>query len=132
MGIFDELKSIGKVLQEAGKIKQYQQILKLQQKLLDIQKKIDDLGAENKELESKLQFQDNLIYKNNAYWTKNRDKKDGPFCSRCWDVEKNTVRMKPCIDNPAFHSCPECKTRVQTDPSYRPRFTSRKPPISYI
>ncbi len=30
MAIFDELKSVGKVLQEAGKIEQYQQILDTQ------------------------------------------------------------------------------------------------------
>ena len=131
MAIFEELKSIGKVLQEAGKIEQYQQILNLQQQLLDMQKKINDLEAENKELKGKLQLQGDLVYENNAYWIKQEDKKDGPFCSRCWDVEKNTVRMKSSINNPAFHSCPECKTQVQTDPGYRPPFVSRKLPTLY-
>lgn len=132
MAIFDELKSIGKVLQEAGKIEQYQQILNLQQQLLDIQKKISDLEVENKELRDKLKLQGSLIYENNAYWIKKEDKKDGPFCSRCWDVEKNTVRTKQGVNNPAFHSCPECKTQVQTDPNYHPPFIKRQPPTSYV
>lgn len=132
MAIFDELKSIGKVLQEAGKIEQYQQILNLQQQLLDIQKKINDLKVENKELKDKLKLQNNLTYENNAYWIKKEDKKEGPFCSRCWDVKKNTVRMKQSTGNLAFHFCPECKTQVQTDPAYRSPFRSKLPPKSFI
>ncbi|MBI2098717.1 MAG: hypothetical protein HYT49_03680 [Candidatus Wildermuthbacteria bacterium] len=132
MAIFEELKSIGKVLQEAGKIEQYQQILGLQQQVLDMQKKIDDLETEKKELGSKLQLQNSLVYENNAYWIKQENKKDGPFCSRCWDVEKNAVRIKQGVNNPSFHTCPECETQVQTDPGFRPMFTSRKPPMSYL
>jgi len=132
MAIFDELKSIGKTFQEAGKIEQYQQILNLQQQLLDIQKKINDLEVENKELKDKLQLQDDLIYENNTYWIKKEDKKDGPFCSRCWDVKKNIVRMKKSTANPAFHSCPECKMQAQTDPAYQPPFRSKFPPKSFI
>ena len=131
MAIFDELKSIGKVLQEAGKIEQYQQILDLQQQLLDMQKKINDLEVENKELKGKLELQSSLVYENNAYWVKEENKKDGPFCSRCWDVEKNTVRLKPSVQNPAFHSCPECKTQFQTNSDYRQSFTSKMPPTFY-
>ena len=113
MAIFDELKSVGKILQEAGKIEQYQQILETQQELLEMQKKIQSLEKENTELKEKLKIKENLTYENNTYWTNNEGKKDGPFCSRCWDVEKNLVRMHLC-GNPAyytFYNCPNCKSR---------------------
>lgn len=110
MAIFDELKSIGKTLQEAGKIELYQQILDVQQKLLEMQKRISDLEAENKELNEKLKTQESLVFENNAYWVEKGGKKDGPYCSCCWDDDKKTIRMQPC-GNPAFSSCPKCKNK---------------------
>ena len=125
---FDELKSVAGVLQEAGKIEQYKQILEVQKELIDMQKKITDLEKENIILKNKLEIKDNLIFENNAYWIKKDDGlKDGPFCSRCWDVEKNTVRMAPDL-NKAFHCCPECNKSFQTDPNYSPSpYIPRKP-----
>ena len=54
MTLFDELKSVGKVLQEAGKIEQYQQILEIQEKLLEQQRHIFDLENENRGLKEKI------------------------------------------------------------------------------
>jgi len=114
MAIFDELKSIGKVLREAGKIEQYKQILEAQEKLLEMQKKIDDLKKENKKLNEKLKIKENLEYKNNAYWSKkDDDSKDGPFCSRCWDVDKNLVHLHPAGMEGSW-VCPHCKRWVSS------------------
>lgn len=106
MAIFDELKTIGKILQEAGKIEQYQQILETQEKLLEMQKKIIDLENENQKLKEQLDIKDNLIYKEELYWLKNGSYEDGPFCSRCWDVNKKLVRAKGRRNNGFI--CPEC------------------------
>ena len=100
------------------------------EKLLEMQSRIATLEGEKKELKEKLETKESLKYENNAYWIIRDNIKDGPYCSRCWDVEKNTVRLKPS-GNPAFHSCPECKTTVQTNPGYHPPYQRREPP-SYI
>jgi len=118
MATFDVLKSIGKILQEAGKIEQYQQILEAQQELLEMQKKIRNLEKEIAELKEKLKIKVNLIYENNEYWISSKGKKDGPFCSRCWDKNKDLIRMHPAL-NTAYAICPECKTSVKIDPNYR-------------
>ncbi len=131
MGIFDELKSVAKTLREADKIPQYEQILGVQEKLLEMQNKIADLEREKKELSEKLETKESLKYENNAYWAVRGDKHDGPYCSRCWDVERNTVRLKPS-GNPAFHSCPECKNSVQTNSGYNSPYRPMSPPLSYI
>lgn len=130
MAIFDELKSVAKTLREADKIPQYEQILGVQEKLLEMQSKIAELESEKKDLKEKLETKESLTYENNAYWITRDGKKDGPYCSRCWDVEKNTVRLKPS-GNPAFHSCPECKTTVQTNPGYNPPYGRMSPPTSF-
>lgn len=132
MAIFDELKSVAGVLQEAGKIEQYKQILEVQEKLLEMQKTIIKLESDNKELKEKIEVKNNLFFENNAYWLKKEDgSKDGPYCSRCWDVEKNTVRMKPDANNQYFHRCPQCKEHFQTNPDYKSPFISRMPPTTH-
>jgi len=118
--IFEELKLAAKVLKEAGKIEQYKQILETLEKLLEMQKKIIDLENENRKLKGELITKENLIIENNAYWMLENDKKDGPFCTCCWDAEQKLIRMHPC-GNPAFYNCPNCKSgSVQIDPSWRP------------
>lgn len=112
---FDNLKSIANILKEAGKIDQYQQILDAQAKMLEMQSKIAELENKNKDLQEKLKIKENLIYENNCYWSNNNGKKDGPFCSRCWDKDKITVRMHP-NGNPAYYYCPACKNSVQVYP----------------
>ena len=68
MAIFDELKSIGKVLREADKIEQYNQILDVQEKLLEMQKRIIELDSENRVLKEQLETKASLIFEKNAYW----------------------------------------------------------------
>lgn len=112
MGIFDDLKSIGKILQEAGKIEQYQKILETQKELLEMQKKIQELEKENSELREKLKIKENIFFENNAYWLKKDEQKDGPFCTKCWDKDRYLIRMRFYAAqnwSRAHYDCPECK-----------------------
>jgi len=113
MAIFDALKLAANLYKESGKIEQYKEILEAQEQLLEMQKKIADLESKNRECEEKLKIKENLIYENNAYWINIEGKKDGPFCSRCWDKDKYLIRMHPTA-NPASNRCPECKNIFKT------------------
>ncbi|MFA5393697.1 MAG: hypothetical protein WC081_02780 [Candidatus Ratteibacteria bacterium] len=109
MAIFDELKTIGKVLQEAGKIELYQQILEVQNKLIEMQKKIIDLENKNRELKDELTLKKNLIFERNAYWVKRgNDEKDGPFCSHCYDDCNKLIRMRTGNYEFGWAYCPKC------------------------
>lgn len=108
MAIFDELKSVGKVLQEAGKIPQYQQILEVQEKLLEMQNRIAELETEKKDLCAKLEIKENLIAERNMYWIVKEEDKDGPFCTRCWDAEDKLVRLHRAESHGGIQ-CPKCK-----------------------
>jgi len=108
MAIFDELKSIGKVLQEAGKIELYTQILEIQEKLLEMQNNISELDKDNKELQEKLKNKEILIFEKNSYWINKEGGKEGPYCTCCWDDINKTIRMQP-DGNPAYFSCPKCE-----------------------
>jgi hypothetical protein len=108
MALFDELKAIGKTLQEAGKIELYGQVLGVQEKLMEIQKRLFTLENENRQLKEKLEIKGSLFFENNAYWTKEGDNKNGPYCSCCWDNDKKVIHMQPC-GNPAYFDCPKCR-----------------------
>jgi hypothetical protein len=101
MAIFEKIKLIIKTLLEAGKTKEYQQILEMQKKIQSLEKKYT-------ECKEKLEIKENLVYENNAYWIDKEGKKDGPFCSRCWDVDKNLVRLRS-YGNQGYYMCSHCK-----------------------
>jgi len=113
MAIFDELKSIGRVLQEAGKIEQYQQILETQEKLLEMQKRINDLTEKNKKLEEDFKIKQTLISDGNLYWTEGTENRDGPFCTRCWDADHNLIRLHRSSVSSRV-SCPNCDVVVKS------------------
>lgn len=107
MGILD-LNTIKEALQIAGKIEFYPQILEAQEKLLEQQKKISDLEMEAKDLREKLEIKDSLISERNMYWVMKKEKKDGPFCTNCWDSEKKLMRLHKSESHSGIQ-CPKCK-----------------------
>ncbi|OGI25380.1 MAG: hypothetical protein A3J76_01985 [Candidatus Moranbacteria bacterium RBG_13_45_13] len=114
MGIYDAAKDAAKILKEAGKIEEYKTILELLEKLLEMQKRIVDLEKENQNLNEKFEIKGKLEYKNNSYW----NGEDGPYCSRCWEKNRELLRIHPTFLNSNTAECPECKTTVN--------FTGRK------
>ena len=131
MAILDELKSIGKTLREVDKIPQYEQILDVMEKLIEMQKRISDLELDNKDLKDKLQTKDSLVHENNAYWINRDGKKEGPFCTCCWDDHQKTIRIQPA-GNPAFCTCPKCKNTVKVYPDRdNPSHATQFIPTSY-
>jgi hypothetical protein len=108
MAVFNELKSIAKVLQEVGKIELYQRIIDVSEKLREMQTRIDELEADNKELRSKLKIKGNLVPENNMYWLEKEERRDGPFCTNCWDSEEILMRLHKS-DSHGGIQCPKCK-----------------------
>lgn len=130
MSIYAAAKDAANVLKEAGKIEEYKKILDLIDDLFDKREKIEKLEKENKSLKIKLENKEALIFKNNSYW--NKENNDGPFCSRCFDKNKNLIRIIPTGHGGDYAKCPECKNTV----NFTGRDTSQvhvfRPPTSYI
>ena len=66
--------------------------------------------AENRE---KARIRESMVFDKSAYWVRDGDKKDGPFCYRCWHKTGTLIRMNPC-DDPGWSECLRCKSREQT------------------
>lgn len=113
MGLFDVLKTTAIVLKEANRIDLYNQILDVQNQLLDMNKTINDLESENNKLKEKLKIKEQLIYEDNTYWIMGEgNKKDGPFCTRCWDKNFDLIRLHHTDEN-SYKICLECKNGVR-------------------
>jgi len=108
MGIYEATKDVANVLKEAGKIEEYKAILELQGKLQEMQNTIFELEKENRNLKEKFEIKEKLTYKNNSYW----NGEDGPFCSRCFEKNKDLLRIHPTFIGSNLAACPECKTVV--------------------
>ncbi len=107
MGIFEAATVAANVLKEAGKIEEYKQILQLLDRLLELQKRVADLETENKSLKEKFELKEKLEYKHNSYWID----VEGPYCSRCWEKNRDLMRMHLGWNN-NYARCPECKASV--------------------
>lgn len=95
----------------------------------DLKIKINDLYGENltlkrenfdlkdkiKKLNEELDITSSLITEGNHYYLMMKDKKDGPFCTKCWDVDRKLVRIHDggSSNGVQYFSCPNCKTNTK-------------------
>ncbi len=72
---------------------------------------IRSLKKEIEDLDEKFKFKETLVFRNNGYWSKQGDQEVGPFCTGCWDKNKDQVRflVKEIYDGHLW-ICPVCKT----------------------
>lgn len=111
MDIIKGLSTAADVLRKADKIPEYQQILDAMERLTTQQGRISELETENRDLKQKLKTREELIVKNDAYWTKDGD---GPFCLTCHGSKDLLMRMVSWGDGQ--HKCNNCNNVVETDP----------------
>ncbi len=89
-------------------------MLSLTEEVLDLQREKLDLRTKLLTLEEIEQNKKGLEFNGNAYWKVEGDKKDGPFCSGCWDKSKTLARLQSGhfhggIEN---YKCPVCDKLV--------------------
>ena len=126
MDIIGNIKNVAKTIQQIDNIELYSKILNVQQEAMDLVDENRKLKDDVRELKDSLKVKEELIFERSCYWIKG-EKKDGPFCTRCWDVDKNLVRMHPS-HNPAFYSCPDKScgaSSVEVFPEKNPNITMR-------
>ena len=80
---------------------------------------IRSLKKEIENLEEKFKFKETLVFRNNGYWTKQGDGEDGPFCTGCWDKNKDQVRfVVKTVYCESRWGCPVCTFHIFWDSRY--------------
>ena len=102
--------NIGSLISTVKKLKDPQlmeQVVNLQTSVLELQERVRELEKENEKLKRRQAISGSLVVEHGVYFTEKSQKKDGPFCTRCWDVESKLVRLIIMQNN--WATCPECK-----------------------
>lgn len=108
MGMIENAKSLGKLVQQLGNLDAYQKIVELQSDMLELLDENLRLKEEAAELKQSIELQESVKFEFDAYWIIRQGDQDddGPFCSCCWDVRRQLVRLQ----QRAFGmECPACK-----------------------
>ncbi len=102
----------------------------LHSKIHELNKEIADIQQENltlkkkvADLEDTLNTKESLTFEDHVYWSLKNGKKDGPFCSKCWDVDKRLVRLRTLQNS--FRTCPNCKNGFDSGDNSREVFVPR-------
>ena len=104
---FSTIKKVYAVLQKISSVDfdAYEKINRLQQEN-------EKVKTENNILKKNLEIKESIFLENNAYWIKKGDKKDGAFCTCCWDDSRKLIRLS-AYGKEAYAECPKCKYTYQ-------------------
>lgn len=61
-----------------------------------------------KDLETKLNIRDKMVFEDPVYWMYSDGKKDGPFCPQCYDSKEKVIRLQTYGDD--NWKCETCGT----------------------
>jgi len=118
MGLLDNIKAIAKTVRQIDNIDLNQQILDLQSDALDMLEENGRLKVELEQANQRLNIRDKLIFSCNMYYLPGKDgKKDGPFCSSCYDASQNLIRLH---SYKGFWGCPQCGRLLNNDSGIEP------------
>ncbi len=118
MGFLDNIKAVAKTVQQIGNIELYQKILDLKSDAMDMLEENRKFRAELEEANQRLNIRDNLRFSFNMYYLPDKDgKRNGPFCSSCYDASQNLIRLH---SYKGFWGCPQCGRLLNNDSGIEP------------
>jgi len=78
------------------------------EKISKLLKENEALKEKVSELKKKLEFKESMVFEDRAYWIKDGEKKDGPFCPHCLDGEGIKMRLIESTITPGRKNCSKC------------------------
>ena len=108
-------KLIVELLKKGATVEAQEQIMALREAALELQEENLDLKEEVKTLSQQFELKAKVKFEKKAYWLDDKGKIDGPFCQRCYDVDKKLLRLQPkTVKDGAMYAdgakCMECKS----------------------
>ena len=105
MGLYEGIKDVAIVMQQADNIKLYQQLLDLCAQALELQSEVNRLTKENEVLRKKQDIESKIVRHDGLFVTLGDDTSI-VYCSHCWDSERKLIQLEVDL-NESF--CPHCK-----------------------
>lgn len=113
MGLYEGIKDVAKVIQQADNVELYKQLIDLSAQALDMQNDILRLSSENAELKKLREIESRIKRHQEPYITLSDDSELILYCSRCWDYEQKLIQVKS-YDSGAF-KCTHCNNEGTYD-----------------
>jgi len=109
-------KEIIDLVKKGATFEAQEKIMALREAALELQEENLDLKEEVKTLRQQLELKAKVKFDKNVYWLDDKGKTDGPFCQRCYDVDKKLLRLQPkksVLESGTYvegAKCMECKS----------------------
>ena len=115
MGLIEDAKDAVRLVQQLDNMELYRKILDLQSEAMELIEKLREKDDTIDKLKNALSLKGKLICEHSAYWLKNDKDEivDGPFCTRCFDIENVQCRFVKGPPEKPYHvvQCPNCKVQ---------------------
>lgn len=99
----------------------YTSLSEVKMSMADLRGELQDKDQKIKDLTEQLNTKNNIIFKNNMYYIANGTQEDGPFCTKCYDVKRLTVRLYETT--PEEFQCRECNSWYSSRPAEHVQMT---------
>lgn len=110
MGLIDNFKDLFKAAEVVNNADLYKKLGETQNAVFALEQENRNLKDELRAIREQQAIDDELQPADNAYWRIKDGKRDGPFCLRCWDVDRKLVRERAGA-TAGTHYCPDCSIR---------------------
>lgn len=106
MGLYEGIKDVAKIVQQADNLELYRQLLDLSAQALEMQATINKLSEENAKLKKKQDLEERIQRHQGLYITLKGEEDDILYCSHCWDNDRKLIQMQKSHGE-CF--CPHCQ-----------------------
>lgn len=116
MGIYEGIKDVAKVVQQADNVDLYKKLLDLSAQALDMQAELTRLKTENEELRKQQDLDKRIVRHKSPYITLSGEPNDICYCAVCWGKSRDLIQMIVVEDYEMHHfSCCNCKNCFYAD-----------------
>jgi hypothetical protein len=105
-------KEIIDLIKKGSTFEAQEKIAQLKEEILSLREKNHELQDKVQELKTLLEQKGKLHWDGVIYWLEDEknNKKEGPFCQRCYDTEQILVRLQQAEVSSRYWICLECKS----------------------
>ncbi len=118
MSLYDGIKDVAKIVQQADNVDLYKKLLDLSAQALDLQAENAELKEENAKLKKQKDCEGRIQRHHQPYLTIEGEEPTIFYCSVCWDSEKKLMQMQEIREtnyNCRHLKCIRCSNRCRFD-----------------
>ncbi|MHC4426566.1 MAG: hypothetical protein ACYSYV_10775 [Planctomycetota bacterium] len=117
MGIIEDVKEAVKLSQQVNNVDLYRKLVDLQLEVIELTERLKEKNNTIEKLKTAFELKGKMICIESVYWLKdeNDKTKDGPFCSKCFEVDHIQCHLArlPQDFRPGL-KCPNCKAKYES------------------